>query len=351
MQPGLRRINVKKRIDYIDFMNIAACFAVVCLHCSGSVFEFGIVEEREWFLSMFIQTVMHFAIPVFFMITGTTLLEYRQKYDTKTFFKKRASRTVLPFLFWSCFYLLLPVLLDGAAFPEFALWKEGLLNNQANNIFWFFYTIWGVYLCIPVFSLLAREENFRIFEYICLLFFGAQALFPVIARFVTPIYTEIIPNFVTGYVGYIFFGWLIYHETYDKKVRYFIYFLGICGALLMFFGTYYLSSQAGAIDTFFMEYHSIACMPMSVALMLFAKHVRWECVYRVLPVGLVRKIAGAGLGVYVLHMFFIILFQRNEMIASHSMYFMVFIPFAAYLLSLGVVLVMQHISAVRRLIP
>ena len=35
------------------------------------------------------------------MITGTTLMQYRERYDTKTFFKKRFSKVLVPFLFWA----------------------------------------------------------------------------------------------------------------------------------------------------------------------------------------------------------------------------------------------------------
>lgn len=78
--------NSPKRLYYIDILNILSCFAVVVLHCSGGVFYYQ--KTRLWFIYMFLQTVAHFAVPVFFMITGANLLDYRKKYDTKTFFKK-----------------------------------------------------------------------------------------------------------------------------------------------------------------------------------------------------------------------------------------------------------------------
>lgn len=77
--------NSPKRLYYIDILNILSCFAVVVLHCSGGVFYYQ--KTRLWFIYMFLQTVAHFAVPVFFMITGANLLDYRKKYDTKTFFK------------------------------------------------------------------------------------------------------------------------------------------------------------------------------------------------------------------------------------------------------------------------
>ena len=101
----MERIVKSQRLAYIDFMNIAACFGVISLHCSGSVHSYGMIEERLWILSMCVQTIAHYSIPVFFMITGTTLLEYRKKYDTKIFFKKRFLRVGIPFFFWTIIYL------------------------------------------------------------------------------------------------------------------------------------------------------------------------------------------------------------------------------------------------------
>ena len=341
----------KKRIDYIDFMNIYACFSVVCMHCSGSVFEYGNIESRLFLLSLFVQTLAHAAIPVFFMITGTTLLEYRKKYDTKTFFKKRFMRTVVPFVFWSLFYLLRPVWMEGTSFPTAEDFRNALLNNGATGIFWFFYTLFAIYLCIPIFSLIAKKENFRIVEYICLLSFLATAVYPVITRFCFPVYGEIVPPFVTGNMGYVFWGWLIYHENFSRRKRMGIYIAGILGALLLFFGTWYLSAEMGATDDFLMGYSSIACYPMSIAVMLFGKHIRWERVYKIIPASTVAKIASAGLGIYVVHMFWITVSERVPVLTIHPMYFTVIMPFVIYAVSFVTVLVLQKIPILKKIIP
>ena len=44
---------------------------------------------------------LYWAVPVFLMITGVNLLNYREKYDTSTYFRKRVMRTVIPWLAWS----------------------------------------------------------------------------------------------------------------------------------------------------------------------------------------------------------------------------------------------------------
>ena len=82
-----------------DVINISACIAVVILHVNGAVW--GGPYGRFWVTSLILECVFYWAVPVFFMISGATLMDYRQRYDTKTFFKRRFSKTLIPFLFWS----------------------------------------------------------------------------------------------------------------------------------------------------------------------------------------------------------------------------------------------------------
>lgn len=48
----MEKAGKSQRLAYIDFMNIAACFGVICMHCSGSVHLYGMTEDRLWILSM-----------------------------------------------------------------------------------------------------------------------------------------------------------------------------------------------------------------------------------------------------------------------------------------------------------
>ena len=76
----------------MDLLNVIACFAVVMLHCTTTVFANS--GDTEWHLDVLFQSICIFAVPVFFMISGANLLGYREKYDTKTFFVKRFRKVV-----------------------------------------------------------------------------------------------------------------------------------------------------------------------------------------------------------------------------------------------------------------
>ena len=74
-----------KRVVYFDVLNIMACYGVVWLHCSGDAFTFRL--DKYWLMSLAIQVAAHWAVPVFFMLTGANLMGYREKYSTSLILK------------------------------------------------------------------------------------------------------------------------------------------------------------------------------------------------------------------------------------------------------------------------
>ena len=75
---------MKKRVLYFDILNIISCIAVVYLHCNGIVHNF--TNTLAWKEALVIEVLCYFAVPVFLMLSGANLLNYKNKYDTKTFF-------------------------------------------------------------------------------------------------------------------------------------------------------------------------------------------------------------------------------------------------------------------------
>ena len=89
----------KERIFYFDILNILAIISVIAMHCNGLVH--GDPNTRAWNSSLLVECICYWAVPIFFMLSGANLLRYREKYDTKQFFKKRMLKVVIPFVFWA----------------------------------------------------------------------------------------------------------------------------------------------------------------------------------------------------------------------------------------------------------
>lgn len=81
------KIKMNMKIEYISLASVISAIAVVFLHTNEVFWQFSM--ERYWFTANIIESVFYFAVPIFFMISGAMLIDYKNKYDTKTFFIKR----------------------------------------------------------------------------------------------------------------------------------------------------------------------------------------------------------------------------------------------------------------------
>ena len=88
----------KNRVLYYDILNILAIIAVIALHMNGIVHENPNI--RAWNTSLIVECLCYWAVPVFMMLSGATLMNYRKKYNTKTFFYKRIKKVLIPFIAW-----------------------------------------------------------------------------------------------------------------------------------------------------------------------------------------------------------------------------------------------------------
>lgn len=92
--------SVQQKDFCITFIQVISAIAVVFLHTNGCFWQFS-KTERYWHTANIIESVFYFAVPLFFMVTGITLIDYQDKYSTKEFFKKRIIKTLFPYIIWS----------------------------------------------------------------------------------------------------------------------------------------------------------------------------------------------------------------------------------------------------------
>ena len=165
---------------YFDLLAVVACLAVVVLHCTLTVF--GTARDHYFKLALVLQGVCIFAVPVFFMMSGANCMRYRDRYGTREFFRRRLARVGVGLLVASTIiyllYRLFPQSFYGAeAYAEdagFVRFVGRLATNTVNDVYWFIYTLFALYLLTPLLSLAAdRRELLR--AYLALSFCAAFA--------------------------------------------------------------------------------------------------------------------------------------------------------------------------------
>lgn len=266
---------VKK--NYITVLNVFAALAVVFLHTNKCFWRFS--TERYWVTANIIESFFYFAVPVFFMISGATLIDYRERYDTKTFFKKRLLKTLIPYI---CFVAIGIVygLIKGSIDikPNIAIYFiNSLFVPKYPSIYWFFMPLFTAYLCIPVISLIPKEKRQSCFKYIMVLFIVFKAVALIFGLSGVLNYNSALSMpFAANYIFYLFLGYYIANYDISKNLRYVIYILGVLGLLLQIIGTYVLSMKLGAISSEFKGYMGVPCIFNSMAIFLLFKNINFE---------------------------------------------------------------------------
>lgn len=350
--------NNKKYILYFDLLNIFACFAVVALHVNGAVHTFA--KTRNWVSCMFIEALFYFAVPVFFMLTGATLMNYRKRYDTGAFFKKRIFKTFVPFMIWSiigiCWSIFYTKGMKISDINTPAKFISAVINCKGMGIYWFFPALFSVYLTIPLFSLVDEDKRIEkkgIFTYLILVYIVLNVLLPFVCR-LTGIQWNSALNAVScgGYVVWFLVGYLLANTDINKKFRILIYILGLIGFFMYFYLTVQNSFKTGKFDKTYAGYMNIPAMLMGTAVFVFFKYGKWNFIDKhEKAVRFVRNLSSASFGVYLIHYYLKDFSIRHFGIDPRSTLYRIVGTFIIYGLSVIIVRVIQKSPVIRKMVP
>lgn len=338
-----------KRNLWISYANIAAAFAVVMLHCNGVFWSFP--EGRLWISSNFIETFFYWAVPVFFMITGATLIDYRDRYDTKEFFRKRFTRTLVPFLFWSVIGFIYHGMCEDWHI-QYSL-KEliaGVLNTKFMTVYWYFIPLFSVYLAIPLLSAVNKEIRIKVFAYCVSVYFIVSSVLPLLFKLLGMQYNyELGMPVLGGYLVYVLLGYLIQNCIVPKRIRWIMYILAVLGWFMHFYGTHVFSIKAGSIVDTFKGYMNLPTFLHASGLMILFRYIRWEKLSAKVN-ELAVRLQRYTFGIYLVHMYLIMLIPPHTGIDTNSILWRTGGAVLVYILSLCLCIVIEKIPVLKKTI-
>lgn len=336
----------KKRVLYFDLLNICAALCVIFLHCNGKARDYS--ETLGWYQALGIEVICYWAVPVFLMLTGATLMGYRDKYSTTEFFKKRVFRTVVPFVLWSIINAIVKDInpLDIG----WRMFINRFFNSSIENVYWFFIPLFSVYLSMPILSLL--KDNKKILWYMA---GGALLLnntFPQVFSYLGLKWNGSLSMMtVSGLMIYPIIGYLLATTDFSKVTRYIIYALGIGGAGLRYFMTVFLTKQDGKINQSFFSYTAYYAILLSVAVFVLFKYLpinKWiESKEKLCKA--ISTISSCSFGVYLIHMF--VLRGFASIMETGYWYWRLFFPIIIYIVALVIVFVVKKIPVIKNIFP
>lgn len=359
--------DVKNRQFYFSFVNVIAAVAVVMMHANVSFWLDG-VSRPYWTAANIIESVCYFAVPMFFMLSGATLIDYRDRYTTKEFFKKRFVKTVIPFFAWSIFGWLwayrktLWAMLAGE--PNNGLdWTfrsvaNGIINTKFRDIYWFFIPLFCIYLVMPLFSAIPKEKRVKIFSYI------VAISLPL--NFVVPFILSVLNRYIgfefgwtyTIYVGYqyLFYalvGYVISKREFKLRYRLIIYAVAVIALLTHILGTYFESNAAGRVVSFFKGYYNLPCVLYSTGLFLFFKQAALR-IKSERAIAFFSNFQSYTFPIYLIHRYFLDVFEENIhflKIERASFTYVISATILALALSVLTTMLLRKIPLLRRIVP
>lgn len=153
----LFNFSMPTRIPWLDYLRVAACLMVMIVHSTEPFYLGGegsrILTASDAFWASFFDSFVRSCVPLF--VIASSYLLFPVQTSTGTFFRRRVSRLLVPFVIWTLVY----------AF----VWGEPVDNlhallfnfNYAAGHLWFVYMLVGVYLVMPLLSPWAERVGRR----------------------------------------------------------------------------------------------------------------------------------------------------------------------------------------------
>lgn len=346
---------------YMDVLNVLSCFAVVVLHCTTVVY----VNQGnvQWRVSVALQSLFVFAVPVFFMISGANLIGYRSRYSTKVFFQKRLKRVLMTLVGFSFSIYALSCLVPaqlGLPPRSFSLFEfiELFLTNQICDVYWFMYSILILYLITPLLATFASNKS--LLEYAIALCVISNAVVPFANRFASnhDLFSLLTVPYFTGAIMYYLIGYYVVNyfpfDDRSEKMRPVLLIVMICSVLSMALMTIktnmphtVLSGAFSDYDNFYNNYLHLPVLVYSVSLfMLFRSLEPLFQSDRHPFMAVISKLSSFSFDVYAIHMMFI---WALDVYVPHSIIWDAAIrPFVVFALSLTFAFVLESFKRLCR---
>lgn len=336
------------RTAYFDLLNIVSCIAVLVLHMNSASWNFE--DTWLWRQALGAEVVCYFAVPVFFMLTGATLMGYRERCTTLQFLRKRSIKILIPYFVWSTFYYLLSIV-TGTGEVGIRQLIEAFTAYKAQPVFWFMQAVFNIYLCLPFLSLLADKKYEMLRWYLIGLGIVTRMLLPMCSQYLGISFGSYSGLFcMDGVLLYALLGYQLAQCTISKSAKTVVVLAAIAALAVRYFGTILLSVRQGTLVTDFYGYTTVWALLPAMAVFLMAKDIPMnnisDATRRVLAL-----LSSFSFGVYLMHLFVIAVFSKVFQISNASLLYRLGGPAIIYVICCVSVFVLKKIPVLRTIVP
>lgn len=321
-----------KRIIWLDFVKFIAISMMIAVHCTDNVTPTERSEAWYNLWGSFYGSFMRPAIPLFVMVTGALLLPVKE--NISTFYTKRLTRLVIPFIVWSVLYNLFPWItgwlgLSPTIINDFFAWAEpdqsfsGALHNILMIPFnfsmlavqmWYVYLLIGLYLYMPFFSAWVKQASVKEQKIFLTLWF-ISLFIPYLREYLTKdlwgtcSWNEFgLLYYFAGFNGYLLLGYYIKNNdinfSWGKLAVIGIpsFIIGYCITFLGFKSITAIPGQPAELVELFFTYCSpnVLLMTLPIFLVIKKNHLKSVTIRR-----FAINISTCTLGIWMSHYLFL----------------------------------------------
>ncbi len=208
----------KNKKVYLEFLRIIAAFLVIFNHNIGFHLYKTNCHAIMRLFYIFCSVVSKISVPLFFMISGSLLLDKEE--SLKTLYKKRIGKILLALLFASFAIYLYNVIDKNQSFiiSEFI---QKMISGNITVEYWYLYAYLGVLIMLPFLKCLVRSMKNMDYKYLFILRIVMKSLIPIViylSGILFDIKLSLSPNFNIAFatVSCIFYMLMGYYI--DKKI-------------------------------------------------------------------------------------------------------------------------------------
>lgn len=230
----------RARKQSLDLIRTLAIFAVLAVHATEQIYSLTAagVSDLSAVSQIFVLSglaVGRLGVPLFLMLTGYLLLP--RHYDEQScilFWKKSWLPLAVVTMLWNAIFFVFLTFFYQGDFVPFAFIKEVLfLKPQGMTHMWYMAIIVGIYLFIPLLSMLLEKISVRLLVFpmlvttVCLICVpSADSLLHMLGK--GAIQSQIALDFSGSYYGlYLLIGYLFSKYTYGRRMSGGFFALGL----------------------------------------------------------------------------------------------------------------------------
>jgi len=337
-------------IQYLDTLRTFAIFGVIVIHISSPAVNMNMNKNIEfWWIGNFYDSAVRFAVPLFLMLSGATLLT--KDYKLVDFYKRRFSRVLIPFLFWIAVYWIyrwstLPAKIQPHEFKATLNWAVNLfLNEGISKHFWYIYMIVFIYLIVPFFGKWLRKLNLTAVSNLLIFWVVLTFLFKS-----TPLNMySWSGDYGSKFLGYFLYSGYLILGYYLMKLRTNLPVINLFAGIIFILSlivsaviTFYLSTKSHKLDLTMYNYLSVNTIIQTISIFLLFKD---STIRNQIISWITKTISDYSYGIYLVHIIVISLFFDRGIYWNFA-YPLVSIPllsFAVLVCSFAIIFVLRKI--------